>query len=61
MKQQYLIGQKDDGFIRLSDGRELIGYSLTLEEAKEAQKVFKNSKIYKLIEIKKWNGQWLID
>lgn len=54
MKQQYLVGiKKNNEFIRLSDGRELIGYSLTLKEAKEAKQVFKNSKIYKLVEVKK--------
>lgn len=49
MKTQYLVGIPAEGFIRLSDGRELIGGSLTLEEAKEAKKIYKKSFVYKLV------------
>lgn len=49
MKEQYLVGVPKKDFIRLSDGRELIGGSLTLEEAKEAKKFFKKSHVYKLV------------
>jgi len=53
MKNQYVIGVLAEGYIRLSDGRELIGGSLTLEEAKDAKIILKNGKIYKLVEVKK--------
>ncbi len=54
MKQQYLVGiGVEKRFIRIADGITLIGGSLTLEEAKEAQRIFKCSKIYKLVEVKK--------
>ncbi len=53
MKDQYIVGVPTKDFIRTSDGRELIGGSLSLEEAKEAKNIFKKSKIYKLVEVKK--------
>ena len=49
MKLQYVIGVKADWFIRLTDGRELIGGSLTLEEAIDAKIILKNGSIYKLV------------
>lgn len=52
MKNQYVIGVPSNGFVRLSDGRELMGGSLTLEEAKDAKFILKNGKIYKLVEVK---------
>jgi hypothetical protein len=53
MKDQYLVGIPKKDFIRITDGVILIGGSLTLEEAKDAKKIMKRSKIYKLIEVKK--------
>ncbi len=49
MKPQYLVGVKKDDFIRMSDGRVLIGCSLTLEEAKRATMIFTKSSVYKLV------------
>ncbi len=54
MKDQYIVGTKAKrGFIRITDGMVLLGCSLNLEEAKEAKKMMVNSKIYKLVEVKK--------
>lgn len=53
MKQQYIVGQKAKDFVRMSDGRSLFGCSLDLDEAKEAKKVIKGGKIFKLVEVKK--------
>ena len=53
MQEQYLVGQKTKDFIRVSDGRSLFGCTLNLEEAKEAKQLFRRSKIYKLVEVKK--------
>ncbi len=53
MKSHYIVGQTTKDFIRMSDGRIIYGCSLTLDEAKEATKIFKRSKIYKLVEVKK--------
>lgn len=53
MKNKYLVGVKEKDYIRLYDGIYLIGGSLSMKEAKEFQKNLKNSKIYKLIEVKK--------
>jgi hypothetical protein len=54
MKQQYILGVPTKEYIRTSDGRYLIGCSLTLKEAKDMLKdLDKKTKIYKLVEVKK--------
>lgn len=49
MKEQYLVGIPKKDYIRMTDGVTLIGGSLTLEEAKEANRIMKKSFVYKLV------------
>ncbi|KKL20957.1 hypothetical protein LCGC14_2450260 [marine sediment metagenome] len=53
MKDQYLVGLPQKDFVRITDMREMIGFSLSLDDAIDAQKIVKKSKIYKLVEVKK--------
>lgn len=53
MKEQFVIGVPVKTFVRVYDGDILVAASLTEEEAKFQQKQIPNSKIYKLVEVKK--------
>lgn len=53
MKTHYILGKPTKNFVRLYSDFDVLGCSLTLEEAEDAKKIIKNAKIYKLVEVKK--------